>query len=141
LTSETQEQHGRKPTLVLTLPAKWVYGLVQPWLSSYWARVSTWCTWLYNFLLDRWWGQFGVFFVWELATFFMLAFNFRVLAKGSYFWTILSDGIISANGMIGLKAITEDERARTASAIVGNALGGMCGSAAGIFVTKRILGS
>lgn len=95
----------------------------------------------WNRLMDLWWGQFVLFFFWELATFFLLAFNFRVLAKGSYFWTILSDGILSANGMLGIKAIAEDERARTKAAIIGNTLGGMCGSAAGIFVTKRLLGS
>lgn len=130
-------------TIVITIaaPFKSAYRCVVSWLSSLWARAATWCTFRYNFLLDRWWGQFIVFYVWELATFFMLAFNFRVLAKGSYFWTILSDGILSANGMIGIAAIAKDERAQTKSSIIGNAMGGMCGSAIGIYVTKRLLGS
>lgn len=95
----------------------------------------------YHRLMDIWWGQFLIFFFWELATFFMLSFNFRVLAKGSYFWTILSDGVLSANGMIGIAAIAKDKRAQTKAAIIGNSVGGMCGSAIGIFVTKRLLGS
>lgn len=91
--------------------------------------------------MDQPWGQLFVFFLWELGTFFLLAFNFRSLAKGNYFWTIASDGVIALNGMAAIKLMNEDPRARSWWAIVGSTVGGMVGSAAGIFVTKRLLGS
>jgi len=85
-------------------------------------------------------GRFLFCFIAELISFFVIASNFRALAKGLYVWTALTDGLCVLQGMIMTKLMIEDEKMRDWWSISGFTLGGMCGSVLSIFVTKTLWG-
>jgi hypothetical protein len=81
-----------------------------------------------------------LFFTIQLVSFFVLACNFRALAKGLYFWTALTDTVIVVQNMIVAKLMIENEKMRDWLAITAFSVGGACGSLLSIFVTKRVFG-
>lgn len=86
-------------------------------------------------------GRFVFCFVAELISFFVIASNFRALAKGLYVWTAITDGLCVLQGMIMTKLMIEDAKMRDGWSIMGFTLGGMCGSVLSILVTKTLWGS
>ena len=86
-------------------------------------------------------GRFFFCFIAELISFFIIASNFRALARGLYIWTAITDGLCVLQGMIMTKLMIEDEKMRDWWSITGFTLGGMCGSVLSIFVTKHLWGS
>jgi|SRR5208282_1710649 len=104
--------------------------LVQPQLKE-----KPWCPTPQSRL-----GRFLFCFVAELFSFFIIASNFRALARGLYVWTAVTDGLCVLQGMIMTKLMIEDAKMRDWWSITGFTLGGMCGSVLSIFVTKHLWG-
>jgi hypothetical protein len=77
----------------------------------------------------------------ELISFFIIATNFRALAKGYLFWTIGTDGLIVLQNTIISKLFNENEKMRDGLSIASFTLGGMMGSALSIILTKSLWGS
>lgn len=89
-------------------------------------------------------GTFGrCFFCFasELLSFFIIATNFRALAKGYIGWTVVTDGLIVLQNTIIGKIYIENEKMRSGIATLAFTAGGMCGSAISIFLTRYIWGS
>jgi hypothetical protein len=77
----------------------------------------------------------------ELLSFFIVATNFRALAKGFIVWTVVTDGLIVLQSTIVSKIFIENEKTRNGLSTLSFTLGGMCGSALSILLTKYIWGS
>jgi hypothetical protein len=77
----------------------------------------------------------------ELLSFFIVATNFRALAKGFILWTVLTDGLIVLQNTIIGKIYIEKEELRDGASTLAFTFGGMCGSALSIVLTKYIWGS
>src|SRR5271170_5552174 len=77
----------------------------------------------------------------ELLSFFIIATNFRALAKGFIVWTVLTDGLIVLQSTVVSKIFIENEKARDGLSMLSFTAGGMCGSALSIILTKYIWGS
>lgn len=77
----------------------------------------------------------------EMVSFFIIATNFRALAKGFLIWTVCTDGLIVLQNSIISKLFNENEKMRDGLSIASFTLGGMCGSALSIILTKYIWGS
>jgi len=85
-------------------------------------------------------GRFAFCFFSELISFFIIATNFRALAKGYLFWTVGTDGLIVLQNSIVSKLMIENEKSRDGISIAAFTIGGMCGSALCIILTKRLWG-
>jgi len=59
-----------------------------------------------------------------LISFFIIASNFRALAKGLYVWTAVTDGLCVLQGMVMAKLMIEDAKMRDGWSISGFTLGG-----------------
>lgn len=102
-------------------------------------------------LLDRWiakikvpesgWKRFLFCFFEQMISFAIIATNFRALAKGLIIWTVCTDGLIVLQNTIIAKLFNENEKMRDGLSIVAFTLGGMCGSAICILITRYIWGS
>jgi hypothetical protein len=77
----------------------------------------------------------------ELLSFFIVATNFRALAKGYIGWTVITDGLIVLQSTIVSKIFIENEKTRNGLSTLSFTLGGMCGSALSILMTRFIWGS
>ena len=77
----------------------------------------------------------------ELLSFFIIATNFRALAKGYIVWTVATDGLIVLQNTIVSKIFIENDKTRSGIAMLSFTAGGMCGSALSILLTKYIWGS
>jgi hypothetical protein len=77
----------------------------------------------------------------ELLSFFIVATNFRALAKGFIVWTVITDGLIVLQNTIIGKIYIEQEKMRDGSSTLAFTAGGMCGSALSILLTRFIWGS
>ncbi len=77
----------------------------------------------------------------ELLSFFIIATNFRALAKGYLVWTVATDGLIVLQNTIVSKIFIENEKTRNGISMLSFTVGGMCGSALSILLTKYIWGS
>jgi len=86
-------------------------------------------------------GRFFFCYMSELISFFIIATNFRALAKGFIVWTVCTDGLIVLQNTIISKLFNEDEKMRDGLSIAAFTLGGMGGSALSIVLTKYIWGS
>jgi hypothetical protein len=86
-------------------------------------------------------GRFLFCFVAQMISFFIIASNFRALAKGFYIWTAITDGGCVLQGTILTKLMIENVKMRDGWSLTGFTLGGMCGSLLSIFVTTHIWGS
>lgn len=86
-------------------------------------------------------GRFFFCYASELISFFIIATNFRALAKGFIVWTVVTDGLIVLQNTIIGKLFNEDQKMRDGVSIAAFTLGGMCGSALSIVLTKYIWGS
>ena len=76
----------------------------------------------------------------ELISFFIVATNFRALAKGYIGWTVVTDGLIVLQNTIIGKIFIEHEKMRDGLSTLAFTLGGMCGSALSIVLTKMVWG-
>lgn len=85
--------------------------------------------------------RFFFCFASELISFFIIATNFRALAKGYLFWTVGTDGLIVLQNTIISKLFNENDKMRDGVSILAFTLGGMGGSALSIILTKYIWGS
>jgi len=86
-------------------------------------------------------GRFAFCYLSELISFFIIATNFRALAKGYIVWTVCTDGLIVLQNTIIGKLMIENEKTRDGLSIAAFTLGGMGGSALSIVLTKYIWGS
>lgn len=86
-------------------------------------------------------GRLAFCFSSELLSFFIVATNFRALAKGFIIWTVVTDGLIVLQNTIIGKIYIENEKVRTGIATAAFTAGGMCGSALSIYLTRYIWGS
>lgn len=86
-------------------------------------------------------GRCAFCFCSELLSFFIIATNFRALAKGYIVWTVVTDGLIVLQNAIISKIFIENEKTRQGLAMLSFTAGGMCGSALSILLTKYIWGS
>lgn len=86
-------------------------------------------------------GRFFFCYASELISFFIIATNFRALAKGFILWTVCTDGLIVLQNTIIGKLFNEDQKMRDGLSIAAFTLGGMAGSALSIVLTKYIWGS
>lgn len=86
-------------------------------------------------------GRVAFCFLSELISFFIIATNFRALAKGYLVWTVVTDGLIVLQNMIVSKVLIENEKARDGLSTLAFTLGGMVGSALSIVLTKHFWGS
>jgi hypothetical protein len=77
----------------------------------------------------------------ELISFFVIATNFRALAKGYILWTVVTDGVIVMQNTLISKIFIENEKARDGLSTLSFTLGGMAGSALSIVLTRYIWGS
>ena len=77
----------------------------------------------------------------ELVSFFIIATNFRALAKGFIVWTVVTDGLIVLQSTVINKLQIENEKARSGSSILAFTIGGMGGSALCIVLTRYLWGS
>ena len=84
---------------------------------------------------------FAFCFASELTSFFIVATNFRALAKGYIGWTVVTDGLIVLQNTIIGKIFIEHEKMRDGVSTLAFTLGGMCGSALSILLTRFIWGS
>src|SRR5271157_2758589 len=71
----------------------------------------------------------------ELLSFFIIATNFRALAKGYIVWTVVTDGLIVLQSTIVSKIFIENEKTRDGMSMLSFTAGGMCGSALSILLT------
>lgn len=86
-------------------------------------------------------GRFAFCFLSELISFFIIATNFRALAKGYIFWTVITDGLIVMQSTVISKVYIENEKTRDGMSALAFTLGGMGGSAISIVLTKYVWGS
>lgn len=86
-------------------------------------------------------GLFTFCFASELISFFIVATNFRALAKGLIIWTVVTDGLIVLQNTIIGKIFIEHEKMRDGVSTLAFTMGGMCGSALSILLTRYIWGS
>jgi hypothetical protein len=86
-------------------------------------------------------GRMAFCFASELLSFFIIATNFRALAKGMILWTVITDGLIVLQNTIIGKIYIEHERMRDGASTLAFTAGGMCGSALSILLTRFIWGS
>jgi hypothetical protein len=86
-------------------------------------------------------GLFAFCFLSELISFFIVATNFRALAKGFIVWTVITDGLIVLQNTIIGKIFIEHEKMRDGVSTLAFTMGGMCGSALSIVLTRYIWGS
>ena len=86
-------------------------------------------------------GLFAFCFASELISFFIVATNFRALAKGFIGWTVITDGLIVLQNTIIGKIFIEHDRMRGGIPTLAFTMGGMCGSALSIVLTRYIWGS
>lgn len=86
-------------------------------------------------------GLFVFCFMSELISFFIVATNFRALAKGFIVWTVVTDGLIVLQNTIIGKIFIEHEKMRDGVSTLAFTMGGMCGSALSIWLTRYIWGS
>jgi hypothetical protein len=82
-------------------------------------------------------SRFLRFFGMQFLAYGLVAWNFRVLAKGLIGQTVLSDLLIAAMGYTIIKQVSE---AKDWISRMGYILGGAAGSASSILVTKWFLG-
>jgi hypothetical protein len=85
-------------------------------------------------------GCFVFCFASQLLSFFIIASNFRFLAKGLYIATAVTDGLIVLLSSVMAKLMIENVKTRDGLAILGYTIGGMCGSLLSIYVTKHFFG-
>lgn len=85
-------------------------------------------------------GQFFFFLADMLISYFVLCANTRVIAKGYYIPTMITDGLIATQNTIIGKYCIEDENGRSWAAIAGAVVGGMLGSCLSIWTTKHLFG-
>jgi hypothetical protein len=76
----------------------------------------------------------ALLFVLMFLNYGLNAISFRMIARGSYLGTGLADAAIAA---FGFWMISEVAHAQTASAFSGYVLGGVCGSLAGLWLTRK----
>jgi hypothetical protein len=86
-------------------------------------------------------GRFCFCYSSELISFFIIATNFRALAKGYILWTVITDGLIVLQSTIISKIYIENEKTRDGLSTLAFTLGGMGGSALSILLTRYIWGS
>jgi hypothetical protein len=86
-------------------------------------------------------GRFLFCAISELISFFIIATNFRALAKGFILWTVVTDGLIVLQSTIINKLMIENEKTRDGLSIMAFTLGGMGGSALCIVLTRYLWGS
>jgi hypothetical protein len=86
-------------------------------------------------------GRVAFCFASELFSFFIVATNFRALAKGFIVWTVITDGLIVLQNTIIGKIYIEQEKMRDGASTLAFTAGGMCGSALSILLTRFIWGS
>jgi hypothetical protein len=86
-------------------------------------------------------GRMTFCFLSELISFFVIATNFRALARGYILWTVVTDGVIVMQNLLVSKIFIENEKARDGLSVLAFTLGGMAGSALSIILTKHIWGS
>jgi hypothetical protein len=86
-------------------------------------------------------GLFAFCFASEMLSFFIIATNFRALAKGYIAWTVITDGLIVLQSTIIGKIFIEHEKMRDGVSTLAFTMGGMCGSALSIVLTRYIWGS
>ena len=86
-------------------------------------------------------GLFAFCFASELISFFIVATNFRALAKGLIAWTVVTDGLIVLQNTVIGKIFIEHEKMRDGVSTLAFTMGGMCGSALSIVLTRYIWGS
>ena len=86
-------------------------------------------------------GLFAFCFASELISFFIVATNFRALAKGFIGWTVVTDGLIVLQNTIIGKIFIEHDKMRDGTSTLAFTIGGMCGSALSILLTRYIWGS
>src|SRR5580658_4911226 len=73
----------------------------------------------------------------ELLSFFIIATNFRALAKGYIVWTVVTDSLIVLQNTIISKLFIENDKTRNGLAMLSFTAGGMCGSALSILMTRH----
>jgi len=86
-------------------------------------------------------GLFAFCFASELISFFIVATNFRALAKGFIGTTVVTDGLIVLQNTIIGKIFIEHDKMRDGVSTLAFTMGGMCGSALSIVLTRYIWGS
>ena len=86
-------------------------------------------------------GLFAFCFASEMISFFIVATNFRALAKGFIGATVVTDGLIVLQNTIIGKIFIEHEKMRDGVSTLAFTMGGMCGSALSIVLTRYIWGS
>jgi hypothetical protein len=86
-------------------------------------------------------GLFAFCFASEMISFFIVATNFRALAKGFIGTTVVTDGLIVLQNTIIGKIFIEHEKMRDGVSTLAFTMGGMCGSALSIVLTKYVWGS
>jgi hypothetical protein len=86
-------------------------------------------------------GLFAFCWASEMISFFIIATNFRALAKGYIGWTVVTDGLIVLQSTVISKIFIEHEKMRDGMSTLAFTMGGMCGSALSILLTRYIWGS
>lgn len=79
--------------------------------------------------------EFFILFAAQLFSYFILTVNYRACAQGRYIATVGSDLVAAANGYFIIRRVGEN---KSKWGLAGYIIGGGCGSAIGIFVTKVI---
>lgn len=88
------------------------------------------------------WKQFSTLFAAQCASYALLCWNFRAVAKGLIGQTVFSDLLVAALSFKVLKAIMKDEPENKSNwALLGYVLGGATGSAISLYMTKLIWGN
>lgn len=85
-------------------------------------------------------GQFLFFAGVELVACFLIVFNTRAVALGSYTWTGVSEFVFGMNTFAVLKLVIDDPNGRTWSSGVGGAVGATVGALLSLWLVKHLLG-
>jgi hypothetical protein len=85
-------------------------------------------------------GKAAFFFFSQLVSYFLLAANFRAIAKGYYLYTASTDLLIAFQGIVVTKLMIEDKRSRDWVVVGAYTLGGAFGSLLSIWLTKKLYG-
>lgn len=84
--------------------------------------------------------RFWFWFAMEFLSYALIVANGRAYVQGHYFWTVLTDLSISAQGFILSKKFIADKDSLDWIAMAGYVLGGASGSVFSIFITKVVYG-
>ena len=85
-------------------------------------------------------GQFCMFFLTQMLSYFLFVASTRAVAVGSYFWTTVTDTTFAIQAFTLSRILVEFKEARSFWAGAGYTVGGTVGSLAGIFITKHLYG-